>query len=104
MNDQRKPDHVTSATNLRGAPLAEVLLYALTLDEDEPGLGVVLGARRELGLIAILAERSRPGMEFDLAEIVPVLENIGRRLDVAIELLSRQRQTWAAPVNGSGAV
>ena len=38
---------------------------------------VSAAARREIGVLAGLAERSRPGVAF-LAEMVPVLESIGR--------------------------
>jgi hypothetical protein len=38
-------------------------------------------------LLESLAEAAAgPGVEFDFNEIAPVLESIGRRLDVAIEL------------------
>jgi hypothetical protein len=83
------PCRVTVAADLPDASIAELLLYGLMLDDDDPALGVLLGARRELGLVASLAECSRPGAEFDLGEVSPVLESIGRRLEVAIELLTR---------------
>jgi hypothetical protein len=89
---------VKAATNLSEAFLAAVLLYGLTLDDDDPALGVLLGARRELGLITSLGEIAKPGADFDLAELVPVLESIGRRLDVAIELLNRTKQPESASV------
>jgi hypothetical protein len=65
-------------------------------DEEDPALGVLLGARRELGLIASLAEITRPGADFDLTELVPVLEGIGRRLDVAIELITSAKREEGA--------
>ena len=75
--------------NLREAPLEDLLLYGLTLGDDDPALGVLLGVRRELGLVASLAERCQLHTDFDLGEFVPVLESIGRRLDVVIELIAR---------------
>jgi hypothetical protein len=87
---------VKAATTPSEASLAAVLLYGLTLDDDDPVLGVLLGARRELGLIVSLGEITKPGADFDLAELVPVLESIGRRLDVAIELLNRGKRTESA--------
>lgn len=74
------------------APLAAVLLYGLTLGDEDPALGVVLGARRELGLITSLLEHTTPGMEPNIAELVPVFESIGRRLDVAVELIVRAQR------------
>ena len=85
------------AENLSESRLAVVLIHGLVLDDEEdPALGVLLGARRELGLIASLAEITKPGAEFDLTELVPVLEGIGRRLDVAIELLNRAKRAESA--------
>ena len=84
-----------TADNLREAPLEDLLLYGLTLGDDDPALGVLLGVRRELGVIVGLAEQSRRGGDFDLDELVPVLESVGRRLDVAIELFARSQP--AAP-------
>ena len=98
MNSNRTEyPHLTplTADNLREAPLEDLLLYGLTLGEDDPALGVLLGVRRELGLIVNLAEQSRRGADFDLEELVPVLESVGRRLDVAIELFTRAQP--AAP-------
>ena len=90
-------DRVKSAENLRDASLASVLLYGLALDEEDPALGVLLGARRELGLISNLAETTKPGVSFDITEFVPVLEGIGRRLDVVIELITRTKRAASAP-------
>jgi hypothetical protein len=92
MNSTAKPYRMMIATDLQEAAIVKVLLHGLTLDDDDPALGVLLGARRELGLMASLVECSRPGTEFDLGELVPVLESIGRRLDVAIELLLRAQR------------
>jgi hypothetical protein len=93
MNNDEKPGPLASADNLPTASLEAVLLYGLTFADDDPALGVLLGARCELGLIASLAESSLPGADFDLTEIVPVIEGIGRRIDVAIELMSRANRT-----------
>jgi hypothetical protein len=96
MNSTAQPSHSTlTADNLREAPLAELLLYGLTLGDDDPALGVLQGARRELGLVASLAERCRLRTDVDLAELVPVMESIGRRLDVAIELFARAQPASA---------
>lgn len=95
MNNKEQHASTETVDFLEGASLAAVLLYGLTLDDEDPALGVLLGARRELGLIANLAEATRPGVDFDLTEIVPVLESISRRLDVAIELLARAQQASA---------
>lgn len=95
MSSTDKPGRTQMATNMNEASLAAVLLYGLTLDDEDPAIGVLLGARRELGLIASLAEGVQPGMDFDLTEFVPVLEGIGRRLDVAIELMTRAHRAGA---------
>jgi hypothetical protein len=85
-----------AAANLSEAPLAAVLLYALALDDEDPALGVLLGARRELGLIASLVEVIQSGIDFDFTALVPVLEGIGRRLDAAIELINRAKRAERA--------
>ena len=86
------PLRAAEMDKLREAPLAAVLLYGLTLEDDDPALGVLLGARRELGFIASLAENSRQDINSDLSEVAPILEAIGRRLDVAIELHTRGKK------------
>lgn len=92
-----EPRQAVTPTNLSGARLAAVLLYGLTLDDEDPALGVLLGARRELRLIESLAEAAAgPGVEFDVTEIAPVIESIGRRLDVAIELFTRAQEARTA--------
>src|SRR4029078_4639964 len=74
MNSTAQPSHRTlTADNLREAPLAELLLYGLTLDDDDPALGVLQGARRELGLVASLAERCGLRTDFERAELAPGL-------------------------------
>jgi hypothetical protein len=92
MSTEENPDRTATVDDLTRASLAAILLYGLTLGDEDPVLGVLTGVRGELGLIVSLAEGSRPGTEFDLAEIGPVLEGIGRRLDVAIELMTRSQR------------
>ena len=92
MNDDEKVLRTDIKSNLTKVCLEAVLLYGLTLDDEDPSLGVLLGARRELALIANLAEIAHPGMSFDIAELVPVLEGIVRRLDVSIELMTRAKK------------
>jgi hypothetical protein len=92
MSSADKPNSTVIAADMTEASLAAVLLYGLTLDDEDPALGVLLGARRELGLIVNLAEGTHPGMDFELTDFVPVLESIGRRLDVAIELMTRAQR------------
>lgn len=89
MNTEENPVRIAPVGDLNSASLAAVLLYGLTLGDEEPVLGMLANARGELGLIVSLTEGCRPGTECDLAEIGPVLEGIVRRLDVVIELLSR---------------
>jgi hypothetical protein len=92
-----------SAHDLTTASPDELLRYALTLDEAEPWVGVQRTARRELGLLTSLGESARPGTEFDLAEVVPVLEGVARRFDVAMELYRRSvgRRTKAQGSSGA---
>jgi hypothetical protein len=94
MRGAEKHCRVTVVAELPEASIADLLLYGLTLelDDDDPAFGVLLGVRREVGLVACLAECSRPGTEFEFGEVVSVLESIGRRLDVAIELLTRSHR------------
>jgi hypothetical protein len=100
-----EPQQAATPTNLSESSLAAVLLYGLTLDDEEPAMGVLLGARRELRLIESLAEAAAgPGVEFDVDEIAPVIESIGRRLDVAIELFNRAKReesTSTPPANAA---
>ena len=96
-----QPFRIITADDLSEAPIADVLLYGLTLDDDDPALGVLLGVRREIGLMANLAEQCGQYPDFDLGELAPVLESIGRRLDVAIELFSRAQRV-AAPEAAAG--
>lgn len=96
MNSAEKSNRTEVTTSLAEAPLAAVLLYGLTLDDDDPALGVLLGARRELGLLATLAESTPSGIDYNLADFVPVLEGIGRRIEVAIELLTRAKRASTA--------
>jgi hypothetical protein len=71
------------------SPIAICSKHGLTLDEEEPALGTLLAARDELGLIATLAEAAQRGTDFDLADLVPVLERVARSLDVVHELIVR---------------
>jgi len=91
-------------TDLQGAPIDAVLLYGLTLDDEDPGIGVLQGARRDLALIVSLGERGTPGVEVDLAALLLVLESVGRRIDVALELLERERKREHAQANGQQGV
>jgi hypothetical protein len=92
MSNVKKPNYTASAVDLTGASLTTLLLYGLTLDDEDPGLGVLLCVRSELGLITSLVEGIQPGSDFDFTEIAPVLESIGRRIDVGIELMVRAKQ------------
>jgi hypothetical protein len=88
-----EPQQAATPHTLRESSLAAVLLYGLTLGDEDAAMGVLLGARRELRLVESFAEATAgPGVEFDVAEIAPVIESIGRRLDVAIELFNRASQ------------
>jgi len=90
-------ERVTSSMELARASLPALLLYGLTLDDDDPGLGVLLGARGDLGLLVSLAQNGSPGVaEIDLADLAEGMERLGRRLDVAIELLTRGRRIWTS--------
>jgi hypothetical protein len=71
------------------------MIYGLTLDDEDPALGLLNGVRRELGLLASLAELAQPGADFDFAELAPVLEGMGRRIEVALELMDRAKRTRA---------
>jgi hypothetical protein len=95
MSSAVSPRGATIKENMDEASFPAVLLYGLTLDDEDPATGVALGVRRELGLIASLAETATPGIDFNLAEMAPVLETLGRRLDVAIELMARAKQSQA---------
>lgn len=99
------PCRTITVDELPEASLAEVLLYGLTLDDDNPALGVLLAVRREIGVVAALAENGQYHADFDLGELAPVLEGIGRRLDVAIELFTRAQRTSiaATPAEPEGA-
>jgi len=93
MNNPAQPSRTPLTTDdLRHAPLPDLLLYGLTLGEEDPTLGVLLGIRHELGLVTHLAECASPRADSALGEVVPVLEGITRRLDVAIELVTRAHQ------------
>lgn len=92
MKDIKKP---CREVELTGAPLTAVLLHGLALDTEDPALGVLLAARDELGLLATLAEVAHPGVDFDLATLVPVLERVARSLDVVHELILRARKEGA---------
>lgn len=83
---------IITADELSEAPRADVLLYGLTLEADDPAMGVLVGVRDEIVLMTSLAEQSHHHPDFDLTELVPVLGGIGRRLDVVIELLTRARR------------
>jgi hypothetical protein len=82
--------HAVHPVDLAEASLDAVLLYGLTLDDDDPARGVLLGVRRELALIVSMAERTPPGSDQCLDDLAPVLEGIVRRLDVGLDLLRRE--------------
>lgn len=86
-----------TADNLSEHPLEDVLLWGLTLDEDNPALGVVIGVQQELALIANISAMSVGGPEVNVGEVAPVLERLARRLDVAIELFKRVERAAAVP-------
>jgi hypothetical protein len=70
----------------------ELLVYATTLEgEEPPPIRMVLSARQELGALASLCEDSHPGFAVEVGELGAALEQIGRRLDVAFELLTRTK-------------
>jgi len=93
MSTAEKPGQTVPLADLTNASLPAVLLYGLTVDDEDPALGVLLGVRSELNLIASLVERTQPGTDFDFTEVAPVLEGLVRRLDVAIELMARAKRT-----------
>lgn len=93
MSNAVKPGGAAIKENMDEASFPAVLLYGLTLDDEDPAMGVTLGVRRELGLIATLVETATPGIDFNLAEMAPVLETLGRRLEVATELMARAKQS-----------
>jgi hypothetical protein len=86
------------ALNLSTATDRELLVYALTLGDDDPILGALQSTRRDLGMLADLGERtaSIAGM-LDLGELGAVLEGLGHRMDVAIELLRRRQDSLKGP-------
>lgn len=98
MISPEKPSRAMAASDLAEAPFAEVLLYGLTLGEDDPALGVLRAARNELSVVTNLLECTLPGADLDVSEMAPVLENIGRRLDVAIEMIHRARRRPPAAI------
>ena len=90
--DDLSPCQLTAEQLSEATPI-DLMMYGLTLGEENAALGVLLGARRELGAIASLAECCHLGGDFEPTSMVPVLEGIGRRIDVALELLSRARRS-----------
>jgi hypothetical protein len=87
---------VPAPINLATATDAELYLYALTLDEDDPVVGLIAGSRDEALLIAEFAEHADE--QIDPTELAPVLERSGRRLEVAIELIERRRRALTSPM------
>ena len=72
---------------LRGATLEELLLHGLS-HGDASGMELLLAARGELATLGRLAEGSRSA---SMRRLGDTLALIGRRLDVALELLRRGR-------------
>jgi len=77
---------------LRTASDADLMAYALALDDPDPAVGTLRAVRRELALIITLAEPTKRASDDEFAELLPVLEISCRRLDVAIELLERRQR------------
>jgi hypothetical protein len=94
METNPEPDeNVAPLHDLSKATLSDLLLYGLTLDDDEPALGVLIAARSDLGLLVSLAQNCSTGViEIDCVDWAEGLERLGRRLDVTIELLTRARR------------
>lgn len=84
---------ITIRIDLHEATPLELLLHALALEgEGAPGVRIVASVRQEVDLLAELAVRSQVGVELELGELGATLEGIGRRLDVALELMRRDRR------------
>jgi hypothetical protein len=101
MNTTSEPgESVTPLLDLSKASPSDLMIYGLTLDDDYPDRGVLVAARRDLGLLVSLAQSCPPGVvEIDIVDWAEGLERIARRMDVAIELLTRARraQKTSAP-------
>lgn len=94
MTTTPEPDEsIDPLPDLSKASLSDLLLYGLTLNGDDPDLGVLIAARSDLGLLVSVAQNCPPGVaEIDIGEWAEGLERIGRRLDVVIELMARARR------------
>jgi hypothetical protein len=78
--------------DLTTAEPAELLVYALSLDPDEPVLGAVTAVQQELKLISNLMIMAPPVMEVGGSELSATIEHLARRLDAACELMRRAQR------------
>ena len=91
------PLRASSMNHLDEASIPEILLHGLILPEDEdPVLGLFQGVRRELSVITALAECVDASTISAVIELDTVLESIGHRLELAIELYARARRARAS--------